>query len=119
MQQAKADHLAKQEAVVNDTYVGNQSQMQAAKKIGKLEATRQLNTLWLPIAPRLSLGGLKLSAAQAFELGVAGCKTEPSCIVIDPGDVNEGLAGVWKHVFSEKFIDEEAALKILGTYANS
>ena len=124
LQDAKAAHLDKQHTDLGEVFKGSLDDLRAAKKAGKLQANRRMRTLWLPKSARLSLGGIKLTPAEALEHGISAQSSDPTgdaqafCYISDPSDVNKGLAGVWKHVFAEKLADIDIAEEILRRYSS-
>ena len=87
-----------------------------ASRASRLEHISRLQALWIPVAPKLRLGGIKLTPAEAEEIGVEGELKDGNVYVSEPGGVPKGLAAIWKVVFGYKATNPAAAKRLLRDY---
>ena len=76
--------------------------MSRAKLNGKLEHLDRQASLWITQAPRLRLGGIRVTPQEATELGISGELRDEHVLISKPEDIAKGLAGVWKRTFGTK-----------------
>ena len=92
-----------------------------AKRNARLNQNSNKSELWIPVAPRLVLGGACVTFDESVEIGIPidpnAETTRDGKAITDNGDqLFKVMQHVWGGVFKEATIDEEASSEILREY---